>query len=372
MPGIYIHVPFCDGKCPYCDFYSLRGNGELMDRYAAAVGKGMERWAACHSRTEAKTVYFGGGTPSLLGAKRLKALLGQAKRSFGLAAAAEVTLEANPTGVDESFFRQVREEGFNRLSMGMQSADEEELRFLGRKHTREDVKRAVEAARAAGFENISLDLMMGLPGGSREKLGKSIAFAAGLGVEHISAYILKIEEGTPFAARGVQVPEDDETAEEYLFCVRELEKRGYAQYEISNFSKPGRESRHNLVYWHGEEYLGFGPGAHSFSGGKRFYYPRDLAGFLSGCAAVPDGEGGSLGEYAMLNLRLTEGLRRESCRERFGPEGEAFFEDVLKNAKKCPPHLLRADCEKIYFTPEGFLVSNALILRLLDEGAGTD
>lgn len=371
MQGIYIHVPFCDGKCPYCDFYSLRGDGALFDRYAHRMREAVKQWAAEMApeggKPSAKTVYFGGGTPNLLGAERLTALLVQVKQSFDLDPAAEVTLEANPTAVDGAFFQSIRKAGFNRLSMGLQSANEDELKFLGRKHSRSDVGKAVKAARTAGFENISLDLMLGLPGGNAEKLKNSIAFAAGLGIEHISSYILKVEEGTPFAARGIEVPDGDEAADQYLFCVEELARRGYEQYEISNFSKPGRESRHNLVYWHGEEYLGLGPGAHSFLGSRRFFYPRDLAGFLRGDPPCPDGEGGGFEEFAMLNLRLKEGLKREKCREKFGLSGEEAFQRMLKNTKKCPPGLVRADGEKIFFTPEGFLVSNALLVELLEE-----
>lgn len=365
MPGIYIHVPFCDGKCPYCDFYSLRGDGELMDRYVTAVEQALERWAGRLDGERVETVYFGGGTPNLLGAERLSALLSRVKACFDPAAAAEITLEANPTQVDEAFFRAVKSTGFNRLSMGLQSANEDELKLLGRKHSREDAAQAVKAAQAAGFHNISLDLMLGLPGGSREKLKNSISFAASLGARHISSYILKVEQGTPFAARKIKLPDDDETAEQYLFCVEELQKQGYRQYEISNFAEPGWESRHNLTYWHGEEYLGFGPGAHFFFRGKRFYYPRDLKAFLAGEPPCPDGPGGGFGEYAMLNLRLTEGLQKEKCREKWGEAGKRAFDRVLKNAKNCPPGLLRADSEKISFTPEGFLVSNALLLRLL-------
>ncbi|MCH5353043.1 MAG: radical SAM family heme chaperone HemW [Acutalibacter sp.] len=363
---MYVHVPFCDGKCPYCDFYSLRGDGELMDRYTAALEREIRLWAKEHGKKGAHTVYFGGGTPSLLGAERLSALLAVVRDCFDLAPEAEITLEANPVSVDEAFFRGVREAGFNRLSMGMQSGVEEELRFLGRKHTLKDVENAVQGARKAGFDNLSLDLMLGLPEGTENKLKKSIDFAAGLGADHISAYLLKIEPGTPFAARNITVPEDDVAADQYLFCVKELRKRGYAQYEISNFAKPEKESRHNLVYWHGEEYLGFGPGAHSFYEGKRFFYPRDLAGFLAGNPPQDDGEGGSFSEYAMLNLRLTEGLQRKRCIEKFGPAGQTLFDQLKEKTKKCPPGFFsRADSEKISFTPEGFLVSNALLLQLL-------
>ncbi len=364
MPGIYIHVPFCNGKCPYCDFYSLPAGEEQMERYTAAVERALQQWAQEHGREPAETVYFGGGTPNLLGAGRLSRLLSAVERSFSIGKEAEITLEANPVSVDRAFFEEVRRAGFNRLSMGLQSADREELAFLGRKHSPEDVEKAVEAARGGGFGNLSLDLMLGLPGGASEKLGSSIAFAAGLEPEHISSYILKIEPGTPFAMRKLMLPEEDDVADQYLFCVEELKKYGYGQYEISNFAKPGRESRHNLVYWHGEEYLGFGPGAHYFYGRKRFFYPRSLEDFLAGRPPCPDGEGGDMEEYAMLNLRLTEGLSRESCKNRFGAEGEKAFGALLRNAKKCPPQLLQADENRISFTPEGFLVFNALFLKL--------
>ncbi len=362
MAGLYIHVPFCRRKCPYCDFYSLPWGEGAMDAYVRRAEEVLAQWAGAPM----DTVYFGGGTPSLLGEGRLSRLLGQAEKCFPLAPQAEITLEANPTYVDGAFFAALRGAGFNRLSMGMQSADREELEILGRSHSREDVEKAVKAARGAGFQNISLDIMLGLPGGAREKLRNTIAFASGLGVQHISAYILKIEPGTPFAKANLALPDEDETAEEYLFCVEELARQGFSQYEISNFARPGFESRHNLTYWRGEEYLGVGPGAHSFQNGRRFYFPRDLEGFLRGAAPVDDGPGGSFPEYAMLRLRLREGLERADCGKRFGPAGEQAFSRLLEKTRACPPHLLQSDSQSLRFTPEGFLVSNALLLRLLD------
>ena len=367
MLGFYFHVPFCQSKCPYCDFYSRPTSPAVMDAYVQAILSSLFSWVEKLQGREISTVYFGGGTPNLLGADRLGTILQGVRERFSLSPGAEITLEANPTRVDQAFFEQVRSAGFNRLSMGLQSANPEELRFLGRTHSPRDVIRAVENARSAGFENISLDLMLGLPGGSKERLGESIAFAAGLAVEHISSYILKVEPGTPFAARHVAVPDDDQTSDQYLFVVEELAKCGYAQYEISNFSRPDRESRHNLLYWRGKEYLGFGPAAHSFFRGRRFYYPRDLEEFLQGNAPVDDGPGGDFGEFAMLNLRLTRGLRREDCLARFGPQGEEEFYHLLENAKKCPSTLLRREEDRLSFTPEGFLVSNALLVRLLGE-----
>ena len=364
MLGFYFHVPFCQSKCPYCDFYSRPASPAVMDTYVQALLASLSPWTEKLWGREISTVYFGGGTPNLLGADRLGTILQGVRERFSLSPRAEITLEANPTHVDQAFFEQVRSAGFNRLSMGLQSANPEELRFLGRTHSPQDGIRAVENARAAGFDNISLDLMLGLPGGSKERLGESIAFAAGLAVEHISSYILKVEPGTPFAARHVAVPDDDQTSDQYLFVVEELAKRGYAQYEISNFSRP---DRHNLLYWRGEEYLGFGPAAHSFFGGRRVYYPRNLEEFLQGNAPVDDGPGGDFGEFAILNLRLTRGLRREDCLSRFGAEGGALFDEALENARHCPSRLLRADGEAISFTPEGFLVSNALLVKLLGE-----
>ena len=346
--GLYFHVPFCHGKCPYCDFYSLPDSAAQMDAYVGAVLRALAPWREKLQGREVSTVYFGGGTPSLLGAERLRSILQGVREGFALSPTAEVTLEANPTQVDRTFFQEAWEAGFNRLSMGLQSANPEELRLLGRAHSPEQAAKAVADARAAGFENISLDLMLGLPGGSREKLSRSIDFAASLGVEHISSYLLKVEPGTPFARRGVEVPDEDEAAEQYLFAVEELGKRGYAQYEISNFAKPGRESRHNLLYWRG----------------RRFYYPRDLAGFLAGKPPAEDGPGGDFGEFAMLNLRLTRGLCREDCLSRFGEQGGALFDQMREKAKGLPPQLLRTEEGRLAFTPEGFLVSNALLVAL--------
>lgn len=362
--GLYFHVPFCHGKCPYCDFYSLSGTPELMDAYAARMEALLARYGAERGRT-VSTIYFGGGTPNLLGPERLARLLDRAGKHFHISAGAEITCEANPTHVDRAFFSALRAAGFNRLSMGLQSANEEELRLLGRAHSPEEAARAVEAARAGSFGNLSLDLMLALPGSGLESLGRSIRFAAGLGPEHISAYLLKVEPGTPFAARDLPLPDEDETAGQYLFCVRELAGLGYAQYEISNFARPGRESRHNLLYWHDEEYLGLGPAAHSFYEGRRFYWPRDLEGFLAGNEPMDDSPGGSVEEYAMLNLRLTEGLRLAAMRERFGPPGETAFEEMRTRAAHCPKGLVHIEEDRFRFTAEGFLVSNALLGRIL-------
>lgn len=363
--GLYIHVPFCRGKCPYCDFYSLMPDEETAGRYVKRTLDLMAAYGA-DCPHEVDTVYLGGGTPSLIGAERLAALLEGAARHFRLAPTAEITCEANPTGLDPAFFRDLRAAGANRLSMGMQSANTNELKLLGRRHSPEDVARAVDRARAAGFGNVSLDLMLALPGSTPEALERSIAFAAGLAPEHISAYILKIEPGTPFASRGLTLPDGDAAADQYLYTVKRLAGLGYAQYEISNFSRPGFESRHNLCYWRCDEYLGLGPAAHSFYNGRRFHWERDLSGYLGGDSPRDDGPGGSMGEFAMLNLRLARGLIESECVSRFGERGGELFARISRRAAGCPDNLVSAGPGRVRFTPEGFLVSNALLGRLLD------
>ena len=364
--GLYIHVPFCRGKCPYCDFYSLMPDEETVGRYTGRTLELMAEYGAgCPHQVG--TVYFGGGTPGVIGPKRLAALLEGAAKHFHLAPGAEVTCEVNPTGVSGGFFRELRGAGFDRLSMGMQSANTDELKLLGRRHGPDEVRQALALAREAGFGNISLDLMISLPGSALESLGKSIDFAAGLAPEHISAYILKIEPGTPFASRGLELPDDDAAAGQYLFTVERLAALGYAQYEISNFSRPGYESRHNLCYWRGDEYLGLGPAAHSFYEGRRFHWERDLSGYLRGDSPRDDGPGGSMGEFAMLNLRLARGLIESECVSRFGERGGELFARISRRAAGCPDNLVSAGPGRVRFTPEGFLVSNALLSRLLED-----
>lgn len=359
--GIYIHVPFCAGKCPYCDFYSQLPSPQAAEAYVLAVERRLREFAEKYPGRTADTVYFGGGTPSLLGGELLCRILMTVKANFTVTADAEVTLEANPGSVDEKFFETIKEGGFNRLSMGLQSANEAELKFLGRKHSAADAAEAVKMARNAGFENISLDLMMGLPGQTEELLAKSIDFCASLNVEHISSYILKIEENTPFGRMNIELPDEDAVSDLYLFAVDRLREKGYPQYEISNFAKEGLFSRHNTRYWKCSEYIGVGPSAHSFMEGERFYFGRSTADFIAGCEPIPDGEGGSFEEFVMLGLRLTEGITRRNC-EAFG----GSFEGLLKRAQKIPRSLIKTTEDNIALTKEGFLLSNTIIGMLVE------
>jgi len=372
--SIYIHVPFCRSKCPYCDFYSLRSDAHTMDAYVQAVGQHLQRFAEENSFA-AGTVYFGGGTPSLLGAKRLNTLLEQVDRFFPLTADAEVTAEVNPAGWEENFFDELRYGGFTRISAGMQSANPEELRLLGRTHIPADVQRTAAAVHTAGFPHFSLDLMTGLPvtNHREENLRHSAAVCKELGADHVSAYILKVEEGTFYDTHRERYafPDEDTACSDYLLAAEELEKLGYAQYEISNFAKPSGESRHNLVYWHDEEYLGIGPAAHSFLNGKRFFYPRSLQDFIAGNAPENDGDGGSFEEFAMLALRLSEGISRKEAARRY-TDGSERFDELLARArmleKQQPKNapVLHATENNIALTRSGFLISNAIIAALLD------
>lgn len=363
--SLYIHIPFCKSKCPYCDFYSARPEeDDVFDRYLAALCARLAVYGEKYGERLLHTVYFGGGTPSVFGAKRLCRVLEKVKEQFNVAENTEITTECNPADVDVSFFETLKRGGFNRISMGMQSANEAELKILGRRHTAETVREAVKAAREAGIDNVSVDLMLGLPNSSLETLKSSIDFCAALEADHVSAYILKIEPGTPFAKQELNLPDEDGTADQYLFAVNELKKHGYDQYEISNFARPGKESRHNLQYWRCGEYLGLGPAAHSFMEGRRFYFPRDLEGFLNGNAPTDDGAGGGFSEFAMLSLRLTEGLQRKICETRF-ENGGALFDGVLEGCKHLPKNLIHADYERISLTAEGFLVSNAILAEIL-------
>lgn len=363
--GLYIHVPFCAAKCPYCNFYSMRGEQAEQTAYTQQV-KAVLREQGSLLHRQANTLYFGGGTPALLGAERLSELVGTAKDVFGLADA-EITVEVNPTEYKPDFFEKLVEAGVNRISFGLQSADDQELKALGRRHTAEQAAQAVQDARSAGIHNISLDLMLAVPGQTQESVRRSVAFCAELGIPHISAYLLKVEPGTAYYARRdtLVLPNEDETAELYLLACKELEQAGFAQYEISNFAKPGLESRHNLKYWNAEEYWGVGPSAHSFLNGKRFYYPDDLQAFLNQPEPVQEDEGGSLEEYALLRLRLRGGLRHSDCIKRFGSPIPPNY--VRRAAKFNGSGLLLCDDEGIRLLPEGFLVSNLLSAEILLE-----
>jgi oxygen-independent coproporphyrinogen-3 oxidase len=372
--GLYIHIPFCRSKCAYCDFYSLSGREERMDDYQRALLAHLAEAAPRAEGYTVDTVYFGGGTPSYYGAKRLTALLKQIKKRYPVSKQAEITLEANPDSVEGPMLKALRRAGFNRLSLGVQAADDALLASLGRPHTFAQARQAVELARKAGFQNLSLDLIYGLPGQSMENWQDTVEQALALSPEHLSAYGLKVEEGTPLFRRveaGEPLPDDDAQADCYLWAVERLAQAGYEQYEISNFAKPGFPSRHNLKYWLIQPYMGFGPGAHSDFGQRRYSFVRDLEDYISGVL-----EGGTLvdedepiplrersGEYLMLRLRTAQGIQEEEYRRAYGMEF-APLEPQLRSYER--QGLARNSGGRWHLTPRGFLVSNQIIGQLLE------
>lgn len=366
MIGLYIHVPFCVSKCPYCDFYSLAADETAMDAYTAAAVRAVEDWGRrLHERAD--TLYFGGGTPSLLGPSRLTRLIEAAAAAFGLQGA-EITLEANPADELAELFSAFAAAGGNRLSVGMQAADDGTLRRLGRRHTAAQTIRTAEDARRAGINNLSLDLMLAVPGQTVDDIERATGVLDAVGATHASAYLLKREPDTPFGRHPpAGLPDDDAAAALYLAACEALERRGYKQYEISNFAREGCQSRHNLKYWNSDPYLGIGPSAHSFVAGRRFAYPRSLAAFLAGEEPLPEDPDDPIAdagpeEYALLRLRLTEGLTEAGYRERFGAPLPAEWR---RRAAALPPGLVLCDSDGIRLTRRGFLVSNAVLASLL-------
>ena len=361
--GIYVHIPFCDCKCAYCDFFSISNKSEY-DKYVREVNKRIDMFSDIY-KYKVDTIYFGGGTPSVLETDRLCAILRNIKYRFVVSDLCEVTVEVNPCSAENIDFRVLRRTGFNRISIGMQSAIDSELKILSRRHTAQKARETVENARLGGFDNISLDLMLCIPNQTKNSLTESIKFCKDCNVEHISAYILKIEEGTHFykIKDNLNLFDDDEQAKMYLHAVNELEKYGYHQYEISNFSKVGFEGKHNLKYWRDEEYLGVGPSAHSFVDGKRFYYDRSFEKFYNN-EIIYDGCGGDIEEYIMLKLRLKEGLSLAVLSQKYGFNPTPAFYNRINQLKN--QGLLEHKEDIINLTKEGFLLSNSIINYILD------
>ena len=344
--GLYIHVPFCRKKCPYCDFYSVGYSREQAEKYADAVVRNLGFYDEAFD-----TVYFGGGTPILL-YEEIPRILSVCKSSEN----AEITVECNPLEMDRKTLEALRFAGVNRLSVGVQSLNDGELAALGRSHDSEQAKRAILLAREVGFSDISADLMLAIPGQGRDSLSKTIEQLCGLPITHVSAYLLKIEPNTLFGKNPPILPDEDETAALYLQAVGELSERGFLQYEISSFAKNDAKSRHNLKYWRREEYLGIGPAAHSFYNGKRFAVGRNLREFIESPRqneVITDDFPNALEEEIMLGLRLSEGIPKR------------LWEQVYGGLASIPKKYYRLDDERLSLTPEGFLVSNEIISVLL-------
>ena len=341
--GLYVHLPFCPYICPYCDFAKWPLRRSSADRYLAALGREIEAEPAFAART----LFFGGGTPNTYAPERIAELVARLRDRFALPPGAEATIEMNPDRelCSAETFAAYRRAGITRVSFGVQSFVPDEIATLGRRHTPEDVANAFAAARAAGIENLSLDLIFGTPGQTEETLRRSLAAALALAPAHVSTYGLTIEENTPFAAwyarRPADFPDNDREADLYGVAIDGLTAAGYEHYEISNFALPGARCEHNANYWANGEYLGLGVGAASYLAGNRTVHTRDLETYcaaLEGGRAVPSDDerlegAAKAGEAAMLALRTSEGVDVAAFAERYDVDFHAFYAPVLSEMR---------------------------------------
>ena len=371
--GVYIHIPFCSGKCAYCDFYSVVGKDKLMSEYHSALLQHIKEYSPQLDGYLIDTVYFGGGTPSHFGATRLAGIFNELKKQGNVLVDSEVTAEVNPESVTKEELVKLRRAGFNRLSIGVQSANDTMLKNLERRHSFAEAENAVLNARAAGFQNISIDLIYGLPSQSKDDWADTLNRALAMKPEHVSCYGLKIEEGTPlYIFRDSPfVPDEDTQADMYMYAVETLSRFGLRQYEISNFARRGFESQHNLKYWLGGEYLGLGPSAHSHIGGIRFSCIEDVEKYteniFAGKSVIDQYEDISdfekAGEYLMLRLRTTRGISESEYKSIFRCSLDMVLE-LFEKYREMGFAYQKED--RWIFTTQGFMVSNVLIGEILD------
>ena len=373
MTGLYLHIPFCLRKCPYCDFFSVVEQGAAVADYVQYLGIDLQQ-AARDWPGPVSTLFFGGGTPSLLSPDEVAGLLSQIAQQYGLTADAEISLEANPGTVDPEKLAGYRQAGVNRLSIGLQSLDDKRLAQLGRLHDAATGLQAVHDARAAGFDNISCDLMFATPGQTPDELAADLDRLLALEPEHIAVYGLTIEAGTPFAdrqARGeLSLPDEDTYITTYRLLHERLSSAGYDHYEISNFARPGKHCRHNRLYWQRRPVLGLGAGAHSFRAddwGSRLAIPNDLTSYRADLQAGHNparlienfDRQGAMIETLYLGLRTADGVNDTAFAERFGCRVEEAFPQAIE---RCRPRLRKADGHW-RFDLDGWLLFDTLILN---------
>ena len=384
--GLYVHIPFCATKCPYCDFNTYAGIEAMMGPYLAALRSEIELWGSLLGVPQLETVFFGGGTPSYLPPGSLDMLIDAIRGAFDLADDAEITAEANPDDLDQRKLASLLEAGVNRLSIGVQSLDDGLLRVLGRRHSAREATDAFNAARGAGFGNVSIDLMYGLPDQTPEQWGVTLDSALDLRPSHISMYCLTLEEGTPMerdaAAGRVPLPDGDLAADMYLAAEVRTAEAGYRHYEISNWAIAGRESRHNLLYWRNRPFLGVGPGAHSYLDGHRFHNIRSPREYVRRMgtgephpqpggrpfesvpvveAAEPVDRRLEMAETMMMGLRLDTGVDPALFAARFGEPPAYVYGEVIDEL--ADDGLLETAGGSFVLTPRGRLLGNEVFSR---------
>ena len=392
--GLYVHVPFCKTKCPYCDFNTYQGIENLMEPFLPALTTEIECWGETLDHPAVKSVFFGGGTPSYLPPGYIEKSLAAIRQAFQVDSAAEITIEANPGDLDESACAGILAQGVNRLSIGVQSLDNDLLNLLGRRHQASEAVQAFETARQAGFDNVNLDLMYGLPNQSMDQWRQTLDALAGLAPEHISLYALTLEEGTPmhrWAEEGkIPEPDPDLAADMYQYAREALAPAGYHHYEISNWSRPGRACEHNVVYWENGPYLGVGPGAHSRLGEYRFWTilsPRDynskaaswadagvqpadefVEAVLQGVSTLGGWEHLSqettCSETMFLGLRLLDGLHLSEASARIGVDLAKKFQTPIQECIQLG--LLERDGDFLKLTKAAYLIANQAFTRFVE------
>lgn len=376
--GLYFHVPFCSNKCDYCNFYSLENvnNQDLKLNYTNSIILELEKHRNILSNKLIDTIYFGGGTPPVLGVQNLSKILKYVLQNFQHKdiSMMEISLESNPDSLSSEDMIILNRAGFNRISFGVQSIVQNELDLIGRRKDNNIIlSDLITSANQAGFKNISIDLMIGLPEQNINSLSTTLNYIMGQNIQHISAYILKLEEDTPLYRKRdlLNIPDEDYQADLYLYTVKFLRQHGFKQYEISNFCKDNFECQHNLKYWNTDEYLGIGPSAHSMVNNKRFYYPNSINNFIelsnqnNSDNIVQDGEGNTLEEYCMLRLRLSDGLDLNIAKQKGLSDIQEL--EIISKAKELKKYgLCNIENNKIYLTQNGFLISNSCIIKLLE------
>ena len=370
---LYVHIPFCVKKCDYCDFLSAPAGRDTQEQYVQALLHEIQTEGGRRKEPVA-SVFIGGGTPSILEADLLEKILKALYRCFYIEKEAEVTMEANPGTLTLEKLRICRENGVNRLSLGLQSPDDTELASLGRIHDYQQFLESYQMAREAGFHNVNVDLMFGIPGQTRDGWEKSLRIVAALNPEHISAYSLIIEEGTPFAARNLKLPDEDTEYQMYEDTARILGEYGFEQYEISNYAKVGKACIHNIGYWTGVSYLGLGLGAASLMDGCRFTNTTSLERYTT-ASRKPDFPDNirkdlikltrqeQMEEFMFLGLRLRLGISKDEFAQRFGIPIEEIYGDVIRRYKELA--LLQEENGRIFLSRHGIHVSNTVMADFL-------
>ena len=379
--SIYLHIPFCSTRCSYCAFNTYTDLAHLMPAYVDALCNEIDAVSDAGSKRDAQTIYFGGGTPSLLTPRQFERLLERLRVAFDISPTCEISLEANPDDLAVDYLRSLRALGVNRLSIGMQSANPQILRLFERQHDLSAVAKAMDAARVAAFDNVNLDVIFGSPGESLANWADTVAAVLDFEPDHISMYGLELKGGTELRqqvdAGALPQPDDDEFADMYEFASAGMERAGYSQYEISNWRLPGKECRHNLQYWRNLPYLGLGAGAHGFAGGYRYSTITAPQRYVEALSERPSkaldfpltpavakhslvDNSGDLYDTIMMGLRLTcEGINRSRFARRFGQDFVAMFPDAID--RLAPLGMLEVHVDRVRLSPAGRLLSNGVI-----------